>query len=52
MFGLILLYGIPDLSDPRRFKDIVSKEKLKELERNYQQTEKAINLFLKMLGLS
>jgi len=51
MFGVILLYGIPDLSDTERLKDIVPESRVSGLKSRYKATEKAISTFLKILGL-
>lgn len=51
MFGLILLYGIPDLSNPERLKEIVPESQVAGLKAQYKVTEKAISTFLKILGL-
>lgn len=51
MLGVILLYGIPDLSNPDRLSDIVSPNRIAGLKSQYQNTEKAISTFLTMLGL-
>lgn len=50
MFGVILLYGIPDLSN-ERLKDIVPESRIAGLKNQYKTTEKAISTFLKILGL-
>lgn len=51
MFGVILLYGIPDLSNPERLKNIVPESRIGGLKNQYKTTEKAISSFLKILGL-
>jgi len=51
MLGLILLYGVPDLSNPDRVKDIVPENQVEGLKKKYESTSKAISIFLKMLGL-
>lgn len=51
MFGVILLFGIPDLSNPERLKDIVPENRVASLKAQYKVTEKAISTFLKILGL-
>lgn len=51
MFGLILLYGIPDLSNPERLKSIVPESRIANLKKTYAVTGKAIESLLKILGL-
>jgi hypothetical protein len=51
MFGLILLYGIPDFTNEDRVKEFSLKGDINNMKRNFQKTEKAISTFLKMLGL-
>jgi hypothetical protein len=51
MLGLILLYGIPNLDDPDRLKEIVPEDQIEGLEKKYESTSSAISTFLKMLGL-
>jgi hypothetical protein len=51
MFGVVLLYGIPDLSNPDRLKDIVPEYKIKSMKKQYENSGKAISTLLTMLGL-
>lgn len=51
MFGLILLYGIPDLDNPERLKEIAPEGRIAYMKNQYKATEKAISTLLKMLGL-
>jgi hypothetical protein len=51
MFGLILLYGIPDLTNPERLKEIAPENRIAYMKNQYKATEKAISTLLKMLGL-
>jgi hypothetical protein len=51
MLGVILLYGIPDLSDPDRLREIAPDNQTESLKKRLKQTEKAISTFIKMLGL-
>jgi len=51
MFGLILLYGIPDLSNPERLKLIVPESNIENAKKRYASSGKAIETLLKMLGL-
>jgi hypothetical protein len=51
MLGLILLYGIPNLDDPNRLKEIVPENSAEGLKKKYEDTGKAISTLLKMLGL-
>jgi len=51
MFGVILLYGIPTLNDPDRFKRIVPESKIGVFKNCLASSEKAISILLKMLGL-
>lgn len=51
MFGLILLYGIPDLSNLERLEEIVPPSRVEGLKNQYKVTGKAISSFLKILGL-
>lgn len=51
MFGLILLYGIPDLTDEDRIKEYSIDGDINSAKKNFQKTERAVSTFLKMLGL-
>ena len=52
MFGLILLYGIPDFTDKERIQNIVPEaSKIEVLKKQYANTGKAISTLLKILGL-
>ena len=51
MFGLILLYGIPDITNTDRLKEIVPEGSIESMKKKYAVSGKAIETFLKMLGL-
>lgn len=51
MFGVILLYGVPDINNADRLKEIVPEDRIEATKRQVTQTQKAISTFLKMLGL-
>lgn len=51
MFGLIVLYGIPDLTNRDRLKDLMPEGDINGFKARMQVTEKAITTLLKMLGL-
>jgi len=51
MFGLILLYGIPDVTNSERLKELVPEGNTESMKKQYERTGKAISTLLKMLGL-
>jgi len=51
MFGVILLFAIPDVSDPKRLLQIVKPEDLDKYKTQLQTTEQAISVLMKLLGL-
>lgn len=51
MFGLIVLYGIPDLTNRDRLKELAPENDINGFKRRMQSTEKAVTTLLKMLGL-
>lgn len=51
MFGVVLLYGVPDFEGEERKKELKAAGDVSKIKRNYEQTGKAITTLLKMFGL-
>lgn len=50
MAGVILLYGIPDVNGSY-FKEMVPPDKMKQVQKSFDKSQKALKVFLKLLGL-
>jgi len=51
MFGVIILFAEPDLTDPKRLLTIVKPEDLEKYKTELGTTEKAVSTLMKLLGL-